>query len=833
MNRNLLQFLMATSLMVTTFMPVTQPISESFILNVYESVEGKTDDQLFKFSSTEKASQNLISKTIESEAESQADEIQVDSTLETENSETPSSDDLKKIDEPDDIEDKYTAESTYSDASKEETKVQDFTDTGVKDTNLKTSGMWGTSSWEFDGESGTLIFYSGTLGTWATSPWNTRAVMPGEIKIIELKDSIVAPTNSANLFNLLVDANVNSLLEIRGLDKLDTSNVTTMVGMFTLNVHLLNLDVSNFDTSNVTNMNQLFMGCWGLMNIDISNFDTSKASTNQMFEACRSLRSLSLGAKTILSTSTNLRGGFWSGENTKVEYATSEEFLNKYDGSRPDTFNRYDGKWGTSLWEFDAATGELLLYSGTLGNHANSPWNSRAIASGEIKAIELRENIIAPQNSERLFSSMQTSLALDNLTEIKGLNKLDTSQVTTMRMMFLGGGSLKKLDLGSFDTSKTTDMTGMFNLCSNLSSITLGSKFNPIGKGTITLPSNRWIGIKNSVRFETSTEFMTQYNGSHPDTYVWDNTAQLDLNYNDQNSLVIGKEEILSWNIFYKRISEKGHIAQNIKGELSTSEDIDPSAELVLEIQDSLGVTIKTIKVPLTCLSETNGNRAFIYELPNLTYEENYKVSLSVKAWNNTTISTEPTFVHKLNYEAILESEDGNLTISDELTRTTNQLIKNGTLSFKDIPTSLTFNTEKLNHNLNGKLISREKSNWQIGVSDFRGTKAHSEIDSTVSRINWELFATAGPFIDGKNEIINALQIAYIDDKNIVHELSEANETLLLAHDVSGEIPKINNYISIDWTENQGLQAIVHNRNALKSEETYKAVVTFELRSAP
>ena len=45
-------------------------------------------------------------------------------------------------------------------------------------------------------------------------------------------------------------------------------------------------------------------------------------------------------------------------------------------------------------------------------------------------------------------------------TEIKGLNKFDTSKVTDMSGMFASAAT--SLDLSSFDTSKVTDMSGMF-----------------------------------------------------------------------------------------------------------------------------------------------------------------------------------------------------------------------------------------------------------------------------------------------------------------------------------------------------------------------------------
>lgn len=63
-----------------------------------------------------------------------------------------------------------------------------------------------------------------------------------------------------------------------------------------------------------------------------------------------------------------------------------------------------------------------------------------------------------------------------------GLSKIDvshfnTSKVTNMSMMFYGCSSLKNLDVSSFDTKNVTNMRGMFKDCSNLMSLNL-SNFN-------------------------------------------------------------------------------------------------------------------------------------------------------------------------------------------------------------------------------------------------------------------------------------------------------------------------------------------------------------------
>lgn len=70
-----------------------------------------------------------------------------------------------------------------------------------------------------------------------------------------------------------------------------------------------------------------------------------------------------------------------------------------------------------------------------------------------------------------------------NLSSIKGLEYLNTSEATDMSSMFQNCRALTELDLSSFDTGKVEDMTNMFLNCTSLKKLDLSS-FNT---------SNVWI----------------------------------------------------------------------------------------------------------------------------------------------------------------------------------------------------------------------------------------------------------------------------------------------------------------------------------------------------
>lgn len=64
-----------------------------------------------------------------------------------------------------------------------------------------------------------------------------------------------------------------------------------------------------------------------------------------------------------------------------------------------------------------------------------------------------------------------------SMTEIEGIENLNTDSVTNMQRMFTACKNLASLDLSSFNTENVTDMSNMFNGCSSLTSLDLG-RFN-------------------------------------------------------------------------------------------------------------------------------------------------------------------------------------------------------------------------------------------------------------------------------------------------------------------------------------------------------------------
>ena len=88
---------------------------------------------------------------------------------------------------------------------------------------------------------------------------------------------------------------LESLTNIKGLEHLNTSQVTNVNGMFMECSSLTALDLASFDTSKVTNMGAMFKDCKGLTTLDLSHFDTAKVTDmSYMFMGCSNLTTLDL-----------------------------------------------------------------------------------------------------------------------------------------------------------------------------------------------------------------------------------------------------------------------------------------------------------------------------------------------------------------------------------------------------------------------------------------------------------------------------------------------------------------------------------------------------------
>ncbi|MGY5219313.1 BspA family leucine-rich repeat surface protein [Enterococcus hirae] len=400
-------------------------------------------------------------------------------------------------------------------------------------TYVSATGWWGTSPYNFDENTGTLTIEAGELSGYEKSPWNSGTVDYEAIKKIVLSGKVVAPKYSGYLFSsTYTGKQLKNVTEIEGLSQLDTSNVTDMRCMFSDMRSVINLDVSGFDTSNVTSMNYMFKNMSSITSLDVSGFDTSNVTgMYTMFQGLSRVTSLDLSNfdthkvtdmremfvdtplkklilgdtfKFVESGSENAKlTSAWKREDGTGKVYTAEDFMKNY-GTGDLTAGTYvsveTGTWGTSPYMFDENTGVLTIEAGELSSSAELPWNSDKVDSEAIKKIVLAGKVVAPEDSAYLFSSDLTgSKYLNNLTEIEGLNQLDTSNVTNMSYMFKEMSNLTSLDVSSFDTSKVTDMSYMFYR-NGVTSLDVSG----FDTSKVTVMSYMFLGMKNITNLDVN-----------------------------------------------------------------------------------------------------------------------------------------------------------------------------------------------------------------------------------------------------------------------------------------------------------------------------------------
>ena len=291
-------------------------------------------------------------------------------------------------------------------------------------------------------------------------------------------------TNMSNMFKGC------SALTSLGLTNFNTAKVEFMDNMFNGCSALKSLDLTNFNTAKVTVMGNMFNGCSALTSLDLTNFNTAKVTyMNNMFEGCSALTTIYASDK-FDTDNVSLGSDMFTGCKSLKDYSDSK------------TDHNY-ANYGTTGYftpvfdyaEFDNATGTLTFRRGLskpagaydLNMESNNPgWEAQ------------KRNIKKVVFDASFANARPTSCCwwFGNcfyLTEIEGIENLNTQNVTDMRDMFTCCYALTSLDVSIFNTQNVKNMNGMFCDCSNLTSLDL-TNFNT---AKVTNMGNMFLGCSN------------------------------------------------------------------------------------------------------------------------------------------------------------------------------------------------------------------------------------------------------------------------------------------------------------------------------------------------
>ena len=279
--------------------------------------------------------------------------------------------------------------------------------------------------------------------------------------------------NTANVTNMLAMFGRTSLTSL-DVTHFNTANVKDMTSMFYACKGLTSLDVTNFNTANVTSMRDMFCKCDKLTSLDVTNFNTAKVTDmDNMFFGCKMLKEIYVSDKFVTDAVTNsyqmfaycesLSGDIdWSDKAVDKTYAKTDGgyFRDKAYDNRP--FVKFADGTLTFRWGYKKTLGENEY---ELNSDKYLPaWNTynRKISKVVFEASFANAR---PTNCYAWFKSFR------NLTQIAGIENLNTENVKDMSDMFYICSGLISLDVTHFNTENVKDMSNMFYGCSGLISL--------------------------------------------------------------------------------------------------------------------------------------------------------------------------------------------------------------------------------------------------------------------------------------------------------------------------------------------------------------------------
>ncbi|MCR5806951.1 MAG: BspA family leucine-rich repeat surface protein, partial [Oscillospiraceae bacterium] len=318
---------------------------------------------------------------------------------------------------------------------------------------------------------------------------------------------------------------MDNLIDIQGLQNLDTSSATDMNKMFYGCSSIRSLDLSGFDVRNVTDMSAMFYECYALETLDVKAWNTLALQNTRymfynctalggvefyywdtsgvtdfsgMFAGCASLEELYLGAFDIRSaktldemfidceslTSLDLSGWEMPGGASAADMflgCTSLERICLYPSftvteamkldNADSEYAGWSSKDGRSGFSIISGTGRYASFTG-------DGWIYR-IPKAWMEAVKWDGNgtlTLSGQLPDECEYGFPYMAGVYTEYVKKVVIKPGTKAGKSLRFAFVECNNLKSIEgLNNLDTSKTEDMTGMFAVCESLTSLDLSS----------------------------------------------------------------------------------------------------------------------------------------------------------------------------------------------------------------------------------------------------------------------------------------------------------------------------------------------------------------------
>ena len=333
-----------------------------------------------------------------------------------------------------------------------------------------------TLTFRYDGNrttSSATAAYSVALTSQSKPEWLAYSASIEKV-VFDGKFSLVRPTSCYYWF-----LGMSNLKEIEGLANLNTSEVVYMAQMFSGCQSLASLDLSHFDTSSAKNMLSMFANCKSLTELDLTSFNTSSATMlAEMFSGCSALKAIY--ASDQFTVSSDCYGGLMFNGCTSLANFNSSltgkdmaNLTNGYFSEKPIMWVGIDDDTKTMTFYYDTkkdATEATVKYKVPI-RKGFPGWLEEY---GEDIEKVVFDSSFADARPTACYGWLA---GMVSLTDIEGIENLNTSCTTNMSGLFYSCEKLTSIDLSHFDTSSATEMDVMFGMCTGLTNLDL-SHFN-------------------------------------------------------------------------------------------------------------------------------------------------------------------------------------------------------------------------------------------------------------------------------------------------------------------------------------------------------------------
>ena len=545
-----------------------------------------------------------------------------------------------------------------------------------------------------------------------------------------------------------------------------------MRGMFYNCSTLTSLDLSNFNTEKVKSMMGMFFSCSALTSLDLSNFNTANVmEMGNMFNACSALTTI-YASDEFVTTKVEIGSDMFSG-CTKLKGYSDSKTDHKYANCGTDGYFTP----GCAYAEFDNATGTLTFrYKGVkpagaydLNVESNDPgWNAQ------------KENIKKVVFDASFANARPTSCCwwFGNcfyLTEIEGIENLNTQNVTDMRDMFTCCYALTSLDVSNFNTQNVEDMTDMFLGCEKLSLLDL-SNFNT---ERVESMSSMFSGCSTLQTIFASDKFVTDQVFGGYDMFIGCDNLKGFIDYINNTDEDKDGNEYANYKTGYftKLVGKNGEEKIGATGETLTTENLvladgkdfvayEPFAAKAASYNRTInpGTTWATLCLPFEVSLENQNFRAF-----KLLSADDVAETVELEEIETSIAAGTPVII-KMNEGAnsLSISEADKAIAKDVLTSKTD----NGNYQLQGLYTQKEFSKDadnncyivKGNQLMNPAKLLENTSTTQVGSKPFR---AYMVDNTTAPAAGAKMFSIA---IGGGTTAIDSLN-TIADDKAVYYDL--------------------------------------------------------------